>query len=253
MLDSLSPGWEISIDSRLFPLCLDSVFAFGVRFLTTEKRRQILSVSQKSPARTKTLSSRRALVTARSAKSISLGLLLSLFIVGTCASQTLPRPDKWAQRVPSATLKNWYKIDDDVYRSEQPTRQGFEEARAKGIRSIINLRHNHSDVSRVEGLGLFLSEVPMTASGFTAADIVKALRAIQAAPKPVLVHCQYGSDRSGVVLAMYRIVVQGWTKEDALAELTKGGFGFHKLWYPNIPAFIRKVDVAKIKEQLKNP
>lgn len=209
-----------------------------------------MSVTQQSPSRTKTLPSRRALVPARGAKRIALGLLVSLIVLGTGASQKLPRPEKWAQLVPSTTLSNWYKLDDDVYRSEQPNRQGFEEIYAKGIRSIINLRTNHSDASLVEGLGFYMFNVPMTAWGFKEADVVLALKAIQAAPKPVLVHCQYGADRSGVVLAMYRIVFQDWTKEDALAELTNGGFGFHWMFYPNIPAFIRRVDVAKIKEQL---
>jgi tyrosine-protein phosphatase SIW14 len=127
---------------------------------------------------------------------------------------------------------------------------GFEEARAKGIKSIVNLRAEHSDAALVEGLGFYLVEVPMTAGGFSEGDIVKALRAIQAAPKPVLVHCQYGADRAGVVLAMYRVVLKNWTKEDALAEMTGGGFGFH-WYYFNIPAFVKAADVARIREKLK--
>ena len=209
-------------------------------------------VTQKTPSRTKTLPSHWALVMARGAKRTALGLLLSLLILGTGACQTQPRPDKWAQRVPSATLKDWYELDADVYRSEQPTRQGFEEARAKGIKSIVNLRHDHSDAALVEGLGFELVEIPMRAWSVSEEDIVKALRAIQAVPKPVLVHCQYGADRSGVVLAMYRVVIQNWTKEDALAEMTKGGFGFH-FFYFNLPAFVTNADVARIREKLKPP
>lgn len=211
-----------------------------------------MSVTQKTPSRTKTLPSHRALVTARGAKRTALGLLISLLILGTGASKTQPRPDKWAQRVPSATLKNWYKLDADIYRSEQPTRQGFEEARAKGIKSIVNLRHDHSDAALVEGLGFFLMEIPMRAWSISEEDIVQALRTIQAAPKPVLVHCQYGSDRAGIVMAMYRVIIQNWTKEDALAEMTKGGFGFH-WYYVNIPAFVKAADVARIREKLKAP
>lgn len=191
--------------------------------------------------------------TAPSSRRAILGLLLALLLLGSCTSRTSSsRPGTWARPVASAALRNFYRVDADVFRSEQPTRQAFEEARAKGIKSILNLRAGYSDAALVEGLGFHLVEVPMTAGGFTEEDVVKALRAIEAAPKPVLVHCQYGADRTGVVLAMYRVVVQNWTKEDALAEMTGGGFGFHTR-FVNIPAFVKAADVAGIREKLKSP
>jgi protein tyrosine phosphatase (PTP) superfamily phosphohydrolase (DUF442 family) len=182
----------------------------------------------------------------------ALASVLLLLIPWGCASRPTPRPTTWAERIPSTTLKNWYQLDADVYRSEQPNRKGFEEIRAKGIRSIVNLRDKYADAPLIEGLGFNLTEVPMRATHFSEEDIVKALRAIQSAPKPVLVHCQYGADRTGVVIAMYRIVFQGWTKDEALAEMRGGGFGYHALWHPNIPRFIRRVDVAKIRARLSN-
>jgi len=195
--------------------------------------------------------SRRDLRAAWRARLAALGLILPVLILVGSASKARPRPATWAQRVPSSTLENWYQLDADVYRSEQPSRKGFEEIRAKGIKTIIDLRDKHSDAPLVEGLGFELVYVPMTAGGFSGADIVKALRAILSATKPVLVHCQYGADRTGVVMAMYRIVVQGWTKMEALAEMKRGGYGFHGLWYPNIPEFIENVNVAEFKERLK--
>lgn len=140
-------------------------------------------------------------------------------------------------------------VTPDVYRSEQPSRKGFEEIRAQGIRSIVNLRSNHSDAKLTEGLDFNLISVPMTAGGFSEEDIVKALKAIRDAPKPVLVHCQYGADRAGVVMAMYRIVFQDWSKEDALAELKGGGYNFH-FYYFNIPSFVNNADVARLKAWL---
>lgn len=178
---------------------------------------------------------------------LALVLLVSLLAASGYGAGQAARPEKWAKHVPSATLKNWYQMDADVYRSEQPTRRGFEEIRDRGIKSIVNLRDSHSDAKLVEGLGLGLAEIPMSAWSFSADDVVKALRAIRAAPKPVLFHCQHGSDRTGLIAAMYRIVFQGWPKDEALAELKGGGFGFH-WYYMNIPAYIRRVDVAKIRE-----
>jgi protein tyrosine phosphatase (PTP) superfamily phosphohydrolase (DUF442 family) len=170
-------------------------------------------------------------------------------VVGYSVPEKEARPATWAQRVPSATLKNWYKVDADVYRSEQPTREGFKEIKAKGIKSVINLRFEHSDAALVEGLDLVLIEVRMTAWDFSEDDVVRALKAIESAPKPVLVHCQHGSDRTGLVVAMYRVVYLNWPKEEALAEMRRGGFGFH-WYYFSIPAFIKGVDVARIRQRL---
>ena len=50
---------------------------------------------------------------------------------------------------------------------------------------------------------------------------------IRRASGPVLVHCLHGSDRTGTIVAMYRIVEQGWTREAAIAEMTGGGYGYH--------------------------
>ncbi len=183
-------------------------------------------------------------------RKAGLVLLVSLLALGSCLFG-MSRPDKWATPVPSKTLKNWYRVSADVYRSEQPTREGFMEIRAKGIKTIVNLRSHHSDAALIEGLGLGLVEVPMNAARFGEEDIVKALRAIRDAPKPVLVHCQFGSDRTGVVIAMYRIIFEGWTKEEALAELRDGGFGFHP-YYTNIPRFVLGADPAAIREKLKS-
>jgi tyrosine-protein phosphatase SIW14 len=180
---------------------------------------------------------------------LTFALFSLLIALGSCTSEPVPRPAHWAQPVASNALHNWYRLNADVYRSEQPTRQGFEEIRRMGIRTILNLRSEQSDAALVEGLGLHLVEIPMEAGRFGEDEIVRALRAIQTAEKPVLVHCQYGSDRTGVVMAMYRIVFEDWTKEDALAELKGGGFGFH-VYYMNIPRFIRGADVDGFRERL---
>lgn len=185
----------------------------------------------------------------RLAAGIALVLLASLLVAGSLGADKPFNRQAWAQRVPSATLKNLYKVNDDIYRSEQPTRQGFEEIRDKGIKTIIDLRFGHSDAALIEGLDLVLIHVGMTAWDFSEDDILRALKAIESAPKPVLIHCQYGSDRTGVVMAMYRIVYLNWPKEEALAEMKEGGFGFHWI-YLNIPSFIKRVDVARIRKRL---
>jgi tyrosine-protein phosphatase SIW14 len=168
---------------------------------------------------------------------------------GLSACPASTRPASWARPVASTVLPNWYRVDDGLYRSRQPDRNGFEEIRRRGIRTIVDLRAGHSDARLVEGLGFNLVAIPLRAWHFTDDQILSALKAIQAGPKPVLVHCQQGADRTGVVIAAYRVIVQGWSKDEAVAELKKGGFGFH-WYYLNIPAFLRRMDVAKFRTVL---
>lgn len=165
---------------------------------------------------------------------------------GGRSSEATTRPERWARPVASEALEKWYQLDEQVYRSEQPTRRGFVEIRDRGIRTIVNLRNRHSDAKLTEGLGLHLVEVPMTAPFLKQRDLVAALKAIREAPKPVLFHCHHGADRVGAVAAMYRIVFQGWTKKEAIEELRQGGYGFHRI-YVNIPRLIRRADVDKIR------
>jgi len=64
------------------------------------------------------------------------------------------------------------------------------------------------------------------------------------------VHCERGADRTGMMCAMYRVVVCGWTKEAAIAEMEHGGFGFNPAW-ENLAAFVEKADVAKLKRTIE--
>jgi protein tyrosine/serine phosphatase len=65
---------------------------------------------------------------------------------------------------------------------------------------------------------------------------------------PVFVHCRHGSDRTGTMAAVYRIAVQGWTKEQAIAEMTQGGFGFHAT-FDNLIEYIRGLDIEAIRRE----
>jgi hypothetical protein len=62
--------------------------------------------------------------------------------------------------------------------------------------------------------------------------------------RAVLVHCEHGGDRTGLIMALNRILYEGWWKEAAIAVMMNGGFGFQAV-RGNIPALIRRVDVER--------
>ena len=61
-------------------------------------------------------------------------------------------------------------------------------------------------------------------------------------------HCQRGADRTGLVCAVYRVAVCGWTREEAIREMKEGGFGFNPAW-ENLVRYVEQVDVEKLKRE----
>ncbi len=144
---------------------------------------------------------------------------------------------------------NFHRVDEGVYRSGQPTAADFRALEANGFREILNLRNFHSDDDEAAGTSLTLHRLKMRAGALSEAQLIEALRVIQNRQGPILVHCWHGSDRTGAIVALYRIIFQGVSKEEAIREMTEGGYGFHKI-YSNIPETIRRADIERIKAEL---
>lgn len=140
---------------------------------------------------------------------------------------------------------NLHRVDAKVWRSSQPTRQDFRGLKEEGIGEVLCLRRWHSD--KQEARGLKLHHIRMNAGAIRDEDIVSALRVMVAAEEPLLVHCFHGSDRTGVVVAMYRMVVQNWPREKAIAELTDPRHGHHADVFPNIRDYLETVDGNSIR------
>lgn len=162
------------------------------------------------------------------------------------------RPLTWAQPLPDSKIGNFYKITDGIYRGDRPTAEDLKELQTRGIKTLLDLETFHTDryVIAESKTNFKFLHVRMNAWDIDDEDIVTALDILTDKNNyPIYVHCKHGSDRTGVVIAMYRIVVQGWSKEDAIAEMKGGGYGFHLIW-ENIPEYIQKVDVEKIKSSM---
>ena len=177
-------------------------------------------------------------------------LTLGLVLAGAAmADNDSPRNPKWARAVALPESENFYLVTPDLYRAAQPTAAAFKEYERFGLKTVINLRARHSDRKLLAGTSLKLVEVPINTWDIDDEDVVAVLRLIRDEPKPVLVHCQHGADRTGTIIAMHRMVNEGWSRDEALDELIGGGYGFHSIW-KNIPKYVKEVNVDKIKSQV---
>jgi protein tyrosine/serine phosphatase len=143
---------------------------------------------------------------------------------------------------------NLHRVDARVWRSSQPTRHEFRKLREQGIGEVLCLRRWHSD--KEEAPQFKRHHVRMRAGRIRDEEMVAALRVMIAAEEPLLVHCFHGSDRTGAVVAMYRMLVQGWPRERAIAELLDPRHGHHAETFPNIRDYLETVDLAKIRREL---
>ncbi len=176
-------------------------------------------------------------------------LLCSCLCTAAACADAMDTPLHWAVPMDMAGVPNLHKVDDGLFRSGQPTREGMKRIEAMGVRTVVNLRSFHSDRDELEGSTLGYEQIFMKAWHPERSEVVRFLRIVTDPRRtPVLVHCWHGADRTGTMCAVYRIVVQGWSKEEAIREMTEGGFGFHGIWV-NLPKWIEDLNVECLKEE----
>jgi protein tyrosine phosphatase (PTP) superfamily phosphohydrolase (DUF442 family) len=155
------------------------------------------------------------------------------------------RPADWAQPMQVKGLHNVHRVSDDLIRGAQPTAEGLAALKAMGVKTVVNLQVFHDD--HAEQAGLQNVRIDMQSWRPKREQVVEFLRVMNDPNRrPVYVHCYHGSDRTGTMVALYRIAIQGWTKEQAIDEMTRGGFGYHPIWQ-NLLEFIDSLDIEAIR------
>ena len=141
------------------------------------------------------------------------------------------------------TLTNFHTVDDGVLvRSAEPDAVGLAKLRDDyGVRTIINLNDQTTNEELVEAMALGIDYLPMPMATYSLSkkELVTVLAAVRQADRegraPVLIHCRYGQDRTGVTVGLYRVVVQGWDADRAIADMQAKRHWTHR-------AFIRGYD-----------
>lgn len=168
----------------------------------------------------------------------------------TAASGTNPNSSQKATLIDEA--KNFYRVDELLFRSAQLDGSDAAKLHELGIKSIVNLRHfSKGGDKRAFGDQFWLANKPLQGWEIRPAQIAEILRTIRERQKEgaVLVHCYHGADRTGLVVAMYRVIYQGWSLDAARSEMIEGGYGFHSMWQ-DIAGFLTPQNEALIRAEL---
>jgi protein tyrosine/serine phosphatase len=145
-------------------------------------------------------------------------MLAAVWSAAICRAQTAPA------EIEPLPLRNFHMVSEGLYRGAQPTAKGFRLLARMGIHTVLDLRAEGGratwEGTFVRSLGMQYMHVPL--AGYlapTPEQIDAALRILQdSAMAPVFVHCRRGADRTGTIVALYRIVHDHWTNQQALDE-----------------------------------
>ena len=160
----------------------------------------------------------------RRLKKLTLTLgAFSLLAMATAAGQQEPH---------EKLLPNFHQVNEQLYRGAQPLKDGMQRLAALGIKTVINLRRSNEGTRREEtearAAGLRYFNVPMRDLSRPTDEQVEHVLTIIKDPQnwPVFVHCNHGRDRTGLIVACYRISHDGWTSARAKAEAKHYGMSW---------------------------
>ena len=170
---------------------------------------------------------------------------MTVLIPNSWATSSLPslslpdavRPSERLYNLPG--LSNVGRVAPGVLRGAQPGKDGYATLKAMGVKTVIDMRTTASEQKQVEAAGMKAIAIPIEMSRDGLKAKVDRVVALMADPsnQPVYVHCRHGQDRTGIVVAAYRMKQQGWSLADAEAEMQ--AFGFNDIWV-NFKKFIRQ-------------
>ncbi len=129
--------------------------------------------------------------------------------------------------------KNFRRVTDWLFRGGQPGVEGIKFLQKLGVRTVISLRWNPWAVAEerqlIEALGMSYVSIPLSYWAWPSErDVSKVLSIIDDPERrPVFIHCLHGSDRTGMLIAMYRMAREGWDVDAAYKEMR--ACGFHRL------------------------
>jgi tyrosine-protein phosphatase SIW14 len=150
-------------------------------------------------------------------------LALALLVSVAAGQQAEPRYKE---------LPNFHRVSERLYRGAQPAAGGIKKLAALGIKTIINLRgeddNTRAEQKEAEAAGLHYYSIAMPGLSRPTAEQMTRVAALidNEENGPVFIHCKRGSDRTGTVIAVYRITHEGWNDARAIDEARRYGMSW---------------------------
>jgi len=151
-------------------------------------------------------------------------------------------------------LPNFRQVQEHLYRGGQPASGGLKKLVELGIKTIVNLRgedeRTRAEADEAKALGLRYYGVPMPGLSRPSDAQVKQVLAIldDQANWPVFIHCKHGADRTGTIIACYRIAKEGWTDERAISEARQYGMSWMEFGMRNYISDYARQNVDKANQ-----
>lgn len=124
-------------------------------------------------------------------------------------------------------IPNFGEVTPTLFRGAQPTHDGLQALAKMGIEIVVDARANRADSEgkEVGQLGMQYVAIPWHCMFPSDEIFIRFLKLLQENPnKKVFVHCRLGDDRTGMMVAAYRMAAQGWTADEAMQEMQQFGF-----------------------------
>jgi protein tyrosine/serine phosphatase len=131
---------------------------------------------------------------------------------------------------PFEDVPNFHKVNEALYRGGQPKPSGITLLKTKGIKSILSLRGDDNKTKNekafAKSIGVLFYNIPLTVfQKPTDEQVLQFLEIVlDRQNQPVYLHCDGGRDRTGAMIAFYRVVIDGWTIKNAYKESRELGF-----------------------------
>lgn len=130
----------------------------------------------------------------------------------------------------SSSVRNFHQVTPWLFRGGQPTADGFKELSERGIKTVISFRWGRKSAAMegavVESYGMKFISMPLNYWTLPTIKTIDHFFKLMDDPeqRPIFVHCFHGSDRTGLLVALYRMARQGWTVKAAYQEMKRCGF-----------------------------
>ena len=121
-------------------------------------------------------------------------------------------------------------VSPGIYRGPRPSQGTLAQLKAMGVHTILDLENTSSAIKTEKGwvaqLGMTFISEQMSGFWYPNDAEVDQIEAIMADPsrRPIFVHCEYGQDRTGLIVGLYRVFSEGWDPGVAHDEMVNKGF-----------------------------